>query len=163
MALRSKNPVNRTAEHPPLGFRCPPRGASGYFARLAAGVPVKSFALLFVALGLPCHAEANHICWVERVVKYGDELHVFMKMEYFGAVRGISRSDGTSLKVIPNRAGTFTLHEGDSAYLSTVPHDVCTAKAVSVNGILGVELRARVCMPNPDIGCQSTKDFVAPE
>lgn len=31
--LEANNPVNRTAEHPPLGFRHPPRAASGYFLR----------------------------------------------------------------------------------------------------------------------------------
>lgn len=30
---RANHPVNRTAEHPPLGFRKPPRAASGYFHR----------------------------------------------------------------------------------------------------------------------------------
>lgn len=124
---------------------------------------MKSLALLFIALGLSCHAEADHICWVERVTKYGDELHVFMKMGYFNAVRTIHRADGTQIAATPNRAGTFTLHEGESANLSTLPHDVCTAKAVSVNGVLGVELNARFCVPNPDIGCQSTKEFVPPE
>ena len=31
--MTPNNPVNRTAEHTPLGFHEPPRAASGYFHR----------------------------------------------------------------------------------------------------------------------------------
>lgn len=124
---------------------------------------MKSALPFLLALVISCPAEAVHICWVERVAKHGEELHVFMKDQYISAVRKINLPDGARIAVNPNQDGSFTLHEGESAYLSTLPHDVCTAKAVAVDGALGLELNASVCMHMPGMGCQRATDFVVAE
>jgi len=106
-------------------------------------------------------ANAASICWVERVVKSGDELKVFMRTGYERAVDGIQRADGTGVQPVRSPDGSYAVHEGDSLYLSTLPHDSCSGKVLRNDGVLGLQLDASVCMPV--LGCTSTAQFVAPE
>jgi hypothetical protein len=109
-------------------------------------------------VGIFGSAQAANICWVERVVKKNDEVHLFMRPSYSSAVRSITRADGSQISPIRNQDDSFVLKDGESAYLSTLPHDVCTAKVIHFNGVLGLQLTANVCMHG--IGCNSATAFV---
>lgn len=113
-----------------------------------------------MALGIVCSADAAQICWVERVATHNGELRVYMADGNLWPVRTITHIDGTQTSFERNGDGFFILKEGESAYLATSPHDSCTAKAITVEGVLGVKLAANACMNGK---CDTATQFVPAE
>lgn len=105
---------------------------------------------------------AGGFCWVDNVTVINNEVHVSMRPQYIWAIRSITSSNGTNIDINKRKKGnTFILQENESAYLSTLPEDACTAKAMKVKNVLGLELKSSLCMPNPQIKCQNEAVFVS--
>jgi len=105
--------------------------------------------------------ERGSICWVGRVIDTGDATRIFMQPKYEYAARSITRIDGQHVAVKPDTDRSFILQEGETVWLSTLPHDNCTGRSVRRNGQFGVELESTACMPG--MGCDSVKEYVAGE
>jgi len=121
---------------------------------------MKSIALATCLFAMPFYVSAAHICWVDSVETHEDGLHVIMKDGYQHAARQITHADKTTSSVTFNPDGSFTIGEGESSLLSTLPHDACFLQALKKQGNIGVQLSATTCMPNPAIGCIKSEEFV---
>lgn len=106
---------------------------------------MRALFLAFIALGISAPTVAAYICWVDHVEQHNEELRVFMRPTYIYAVRGITHPDGTRSDFERYEDGFFTLKIGDSAGLVNFVHDSCTAKAVILNKVQGLELKATSC------------------
>jgi hypothetical protein len=94
-------------------------------------------------------------------MKNSGELRVYMTGGNLGPVRTIKHVDGTHTTLVPSEKAWFALRNGETAYLSTLPHDSCTANAVAVDGVLGLKLTASASIHG--IGRQSATQFVVAE
>jgi hypothetical protein len=112
-------------------------------------------------LALPISAQAAHICWVDHVTRHEDSLQVFLMEGYSRAVRSIVGRDGTRANIPMGQSDFFTLRDGDTAYLSTLPEDSCTAKVTSADNVLSLELQANACIGST--GCHQSKEFIKPD
>jgi hypothetical protein len=123
------------------------------------GTLIKGLIPCALLVGLIGSAQAAKICWVERVVKKNGEIHFFMRPSYRSVVSSITRADGSQISPIRNQDESFVLKDGESAFLSDLPHSACTVKVASVNGVLGLQLAVNFCLPG--IGCKSETEFVS--
>ena len=113
---------------------------------------------LAVLASFPAHA--TNICWVERVERSEDGLRIFVMKGYGRMFFGRSERDNKPLALAGNQDDVFVLRQGDVANYVGL-HDGCSIKPEIIDGVLGAQLDASLCLQ--PMGCNRASGFVRPE
>lgn len=122
------------------------------------------FTISFAAL-IPVYAQAEdrHICWVAKVELATEPevgLKVYLRPESRHVLRGINGKEGRRSPPTDPEWTFILLGEGESAGLSGLPEDACTATAIRQDGSLRLELEANTCFHG---NCSHAHEVVSPK